>query len=131
MPGDGDRAGRHRGRGAGRGAIEVGRDWLVPPPDRDFDDPAEAAWSRTHGARRSRSRCFTEPVRLTRPLEDYPFSRTYIKATGEPRPEPAGPFWAAADRARRSPLALPGDRDRPHDRREPAGELVRILLELE
>ena len=47
--------------------------------------------------------CFTEPVRLARPLEDYPFTRTYIKATGEPRPESGGPFWAAADRAKASP----------------------------
>jgi len=47
--------------------------------------------------------CFTEPVRLARPLEDYPFTRTYIKATGEPRPESGGPFWAAADRAKTSP----------------------------
>jgi hypothetical protein len=30
--------------------------------------------------------CFAEPVRLVRPLADYPFTRTYIKATGEPRP---------------------------------------------
>ncbi len=47
--------------------------------------------------------CFTEPVRLARPLEDYPFTRTYIKATGEPRPDDGGPFWAAADRAVASP----------------------------
>ena len=67
----------------------------------------------------------------TRPLEDYPFSRTYIKATGEPRPEPAGPFWAAADRARRSPAWRYREIATGHmvavNR---PGELVRILLEL-
>src|SRR5665213_3829115 len=39
---------------------------------------------------------------LERPLEEFPFTRTYIKATGEPRPEAAHPFWQAADRARGS-----------------------------
>ena len=64
----------------------LGRDWLVPPLPREFDDPAEAAWV---GVRRTPHPvgCFTEPVRLTRPLEDYSFTRTYIKATGDPRPE--------------------------------------------
>ena len=28
-----------------------------------------------------------------------PFARTYIKATGEPRPPEGHPFWSAADRA--------------------------------
>ena len=80
----------------------LGRDWLVPPQPRQFDDPAEAAWA---SARRTPQPvgCFTEPVRLARPLEDYPFTRTYIKATGEPRPESGGPFWTAADRAKASP----------------------------
>jgi hypothetical protein len=64
------------------------------------NDPAEAEWAT---ARRTPqpAGCFTEPVRLARPLEDYPFTRTYIKATGEPRDD--GPFWAAADRAQASP----------------------------
>ena len=44
--------------------------------------------------------CFTEPVRLSRPLEDHPFTRTYIKATADGGTDA---FWAAADRARRSP----------------------------
>ena len=65
------------------------------------------------------------------PLEDYPFSRTYIKATGEPRPEPGGPFWAAADRARQSPAWRYREIATGHmvavNR---PGELVRILLEL-
>jgi pimeloyl-ACP methyl ester carboxylesterase len=102
VPGDGDSVVTVTGGTAGPGAIEVGGDWLVPPQPREFDDPAEAAWE---NARRTPqpAGCFTEPVRLTRPLEDYPFSRTYIKATGEPRPDPGGPFWAAADRAKASP----------------------------
>ena len=54
VPGDGDRAGATAGGRAGPGAIEVGRDWLVPPPPREFDDRPRRH-GRTHGARRSRS----------------------------------------------------------------------------
>jgi pimeloyl-ACP methyl ester carboxylesterase len=130
VPGDGDRVDTLAGNAAGRGAIGPGGDWLVAPAPREFDDPAEAEWA---SARRTPQPvgCFTEPVRLGRPLEDYPFTRTYIKATGEPRPEPGGPFWAAADRARRSPAwryreiatshMIPSNR--PDD-------LARLLLEL-
>ena len=75
--------------------------------------------------------CFTEPVRLARPLEDYPFTRTYIKATGEPRRGPGGPFWAAADRAKASPAwryrEIATDHMIPINR---PGELVGLLLEL-
>jgi pimeloyl-ACP methyl ester carboxylesterase len=116
--------------GAERGAIELGSDWLVPPQPREYDDPAEAAWS---GARRTPHPvgCFTEPVRLARPLEDYPFTRTYVKATGEPRPEHGAPFWDAADRARQSPAwryrEVDTDHMIPSNRPE---DLVRLLLEL-
>jgi pimeloyl-ACP methyl ester carboxylesterase len=80
----------------------LGAPWLVPAPPRAFDDPAEEKWAT---ARRTPhpAGCFTERVRLPRPLEDYPFSLTYIKATGEPRPEAGHAFWDAADRAASSP----------------------------
>jgi pimeloyl-ACP methyl ester carboxylesterase len=86
----------------GRVVTGLHGDWLLPPQPREFDDPAEAAWV---SARRTPqpAGCFTEPVRLTRPLEEYPFTRTYIKAAAEPRTEPPGPFWAAAARVRSSP----------------------------
>jgi pimeloyl-ACP methyl ester carboxylesterase len=116
--------------GTEHGAIELGSDWLVPPQARAYDDPAEAAWS---GARRTPHPvgCFTEPVRLGRPLEQYPFTRTYIKATGEPRPEHGGPFWDAADRARQSPAWRYREVDTDHmiPSNRPA-DLVRLLLEL-
>jgi pimeloyl-ACP methyl ester carboxylesterase len=90
VPGDGDTVAGLAGIGISYGVIGLGRDWLVPPLPREFDDPAEAAWA---DARRTPhpAGCFTEPVRLARPLEDYPFTRTYIKATGEPRPGSGGP----------------------------------------
>jgi pimeloyl-ACP methyl ester carboxylesterase len=76
--------------------------WLVPPTPREFDDPDEAAWALARRVAQPIG-CFTEAVHLPQPLEDYPFTRTYIKATGEPRPETGGPFWDAADRAKSSP----------------------------
>src|SRR5215468_5858747 len=86
-----------------------------------------------YGARRTPhpAGCFTEPVRLARPLEDYPFTRTYVKATGEPRPESGGPFWAAADRARASPAWRYQEIATNHMilSNRPL-ELVRLLLEL-
>jgi hypothetical protein len=86
--------------GTGRGVI--GQDWLVPPQSREFDDPAEAEWAAPRRTPHPVG-CFTEPVRLASPLEDFPFTRTYIKAIGEPRPPDGGPFWTAADRAKASP----------------------------
>jgi pimeloyl-ACP methyl ester carboxylesterase len=130
VPGDGDTLNAIAGNGAGRPVIGLGGAWLVPPIPREFDDPAEAAWA---GARRTAhpAGCFTEPVRLPRPLEDYPFTRTYIKATGEPRPEPGGPFWAAADRAMASPAwryrEVATNHMIPSNRPE---DLTRLLLEL-
>ncbi|MBO0775127.1 MAG: alpha/beta fold hydrolase, partial [Actinobacteria bacterium] len=102
LPRDGESLLDLSGASGGPAALGPGAGWLVPPIERDFDDPAEAAWA---GARRTPhpAGCFSEPVRLVQPLEDYPFTRTYIKATGEPRPEPGGPFWDAADRVRHSP----------------------------
>jgi pimeloyl-ACP methyl ester carboxylesterase len=130
VPGDGDSVGTLTGGGTGGGVIELGRDWLVPPLPREYDDPAEAAWA---GARRTPhpAGCFTEPVRLARPLEDYPLTRTYIKATGEPRPEAGGPFWAAADRAVASPTWRYREIATNHMiASNRPGELAGLLLEL-
>jgi pimeloyl-ACP methyl ester carboxylesterase len=111
-------------------AITLGADWLVPPVPRDYDDPAEAEWA---AARRTPhpAGCFSEPVRLAQPLEEFPCTRTYIKATGEPRPQPGGAFWDAADRARQSPAwryrEIATNHMIPSNRPE---ELASLLLEL-
>jgi len=135
VPGDGDTVARLSGGVDGYGVAGPGRDWLVPPMAREFDDPAEAAWS---GARRTPHPvgCFIEPVRLARPLEDYPFTRTYVKATGEPRPQlegaaSGGAFWAAADRAKASPAWRYREIATNHmvASNQPE-ELTRLLLEL-
>jgi pimeloyl-ACP methyl ester carboxylesterase len=130
VPADGDSLNALIAAASPAPAIGPGVSWLVPPMARDFDDPAEAAWS---AARRTPqpARCFSEPVRLARPLEDYPFTRTYIKASAEPRTQPPSPFWAAADRANASPAwryrelgtthMIPSNRP---------GDLTRLLTEL-
>jgi pimeloyl-ACP methyl ester carboxylesterase len=107
-----------------------GQDWLVPPPDREYDDPEEAAWAKPRRTPHPRG-CFTEAVKLSRPVEEFPFSRTYIKATGEPRPPEGGPFWAAADRTRDHPAwryhEIATNHMIPNNRPE---ELAQILLQL-
>lgn len=82
--------------------VGLGDQWLVPPLDRHYDNPSEAAWQ---NARRVPHpiRCFTEPVRLPKPVEEYGFALTYIKATAEGRDAPGGnAFWDAAEHARAS-----------------------------
>jgi pimeloyl-ACP methyl ester carboxylesterase len=89
--------------GSDDSVFEIGEQWLVPSPSRDYDDPAEAAFN---DARRTPHPvgCFTEPVRLSRPLEDYAFGRVYIKATATAANDPGeAVFRAAAARCQSSP----------------------------
>lgn len=111
----------------------LGRPWLVDPPASDpsyFDDPDAAAF---HGPRRTPQPIGTiaAPFVLERPLEDYPFTRTFVKATGEPRPPSGGPAWSAADRAKASPAwryaEIATNHAIPENRPD---ELVELLLGL-
>lgn len=118
-------------RGVPPAARSVGQEWLVPPIPRQLDDPAETEWSE---ARRTPQpvRTFTEPVRLARPLESYPFGRTYIKATDDPpRDGVQSPFWTAAERARHDPAWRYHEIDTNHaiPQNRP-DELAAILLAL-
>lgn len=110
------------------GADGLGAPWLVPAPERHYDDPAEAAWS---GPRRSPQpvRTFTEPARLTRPVEEWPLRRTYLRAVRED--VTGGAFAAAAARARRSAAWRYVEIDSTHlvPQNRP-DELARILLDL-
>jgi hypothetical protein len=112
------------------GVAGLNPDWLVPPPPRDYDDFAEAEWGM---ARRTAHPigCFTEPVHLPQPLEDYPFTRTYVKATGEPRPEGGSAFWRAGDHAKGSSKwryrEIETNHMIPNNRPE---EMTALLLEL-
>jgi pimeloyl-ACP methyl ester carboxylesterase len=130
VPDNGDTAMALSGRSI-PSPFSIGEQWLVTPPPREYDDPAEAAFA---NARRTPHPigCFTEPVRLGRPLEDFGFSRTYIKATADAPDAPgAKAFWSAAERARSSPAWRYREiatnhmvaSNRPH-------ELAELLLEL-
>jgi pimeloyl-ACP methyl ester carboxylesterase len=102
VPSDGQAVYDLNGRGSQQ-PIELGQSWVAPPMARSLDDPTDEQWA---NARRTPHPvgCFTERVHLAKALEEYSFSRMYIKATGEPRPDQGGAFWAAADHAIASPL---------------------------
>lgn len=81
--------------------IGIGLEWLIAPRPREFEDPAEAEFANPRRVPHPVG-CFTEPVRLAKPLEDFGFPLTYVKATGEPRPDASDGFWDAYDRAQAS-----------------------------
>jgi pimeloyl-ACP methyl ester carboxylesterase len=111
--------------------ITLGETWLVPPPAREFDDPTRADFVNARRVPQPIG-CFTERVRLSRPLEDGPFTRTYIKATDDPPDAPgATTFWDTAERLRRSAawsyVEIASNHMVPVNRPE---ELAKVLLEL-
>lgn len=75
---------------------------VVPPLPRDLGSPEANAWS---NARRVGQPIgtLTEPVSLSKPVEEWPFTRTFIKATEDPNESAESGFWAAAHHARESP----------------------------
>ena len=86
-----------------RPAPAVGTDWQVVAAPRSFDDPDEADFMNPRRVPQP-VRCFTERVRLSRPLEEFAFGRTYIRATGDAPDAPGtAAFDAAAAHARTSP----------------------------
>jgi Alpha/beta hydrolase family len=77
--------------------------------------------------------CFTEPVRLARPLEEFGFARTYIKATLDPPTDlGADALNRAAQRAKASPAwryrELATTHMVPSNRPD---ELTKLLLDLD
>jgi pimeloyl-ACP methyl ester carboxylesterase len=134
-PGDGQALADLSAAGYRPPAIGPGSSWLVEPAHRYryLDDEAELAW---FNARRTPhpEGCFTEPARLARPLEDYPFTRTYVKALQDPRPGSTIRFaalWDAAGHAKASPSWRYREIDTDHmiPINRPA-ELVELLLEV-
>lgn len=85
-----------------RGPRRLDEPWLLEGPARAYDDPAEESFSRPRRTGQPIG-TFAEPVRLSRPLEAFPFSRTYVRATvPDPGSAPNPAFEAAAARARGS-----------------------------
>ena len=102
VPADGESVSTTLG-GSPPGPVTLGQPWLVPPVARTYDDPQEAAFADPRRVDHP-IRCFIEPVAVPRALEDYPFTRTYIRATADVADAPgASAFDAAADHARTSP----------------------------
>jgi pimeloyl-ACP methyl ester carboxylesterase len=130
VPRDGESVEGAVSNGFGRRLPELGASWLVAPLMREFDDPEVGAWV-TRRRTPQPVGTFTEPVRLARPVEDYPCTRTYVKATADARTNPPGPFWLAADRVRNSPAWRYREIDTNHmvpvNRPD---ELARLLLDL-
>ena len=128
VPSDGESVNGILGRPAAmtRG---LGDDWLVTAMPRTYDDPAEGAWAEVRRVPHPAA-CFAEPVRLSQPLEDWPFSLTYIKATDDAR-EAGGAFWPAGDRANTSPRWHYAEVDTNHmiPNNRP-GRLAELLLAL-
>jgi pimeloyl-ACP methyl ester carboxylesterase len=84
------------------GRHRPGDPWLVDGPSRVYDDPVEEAFAVPRRTPQPIA-CFTEPVRVSRPLEDWPFTLTYVRATlPEPGVPPNPALEAAAARARGS-----------------------------
>lgn len=117
--------------GVASAPMQLGDEWAVPAVPREYDDPGDAAWAEPRRVPHPMS-CFTEPVRVMRALEEYPFTRTYVKATADaPMASGAAAFWAAAEQARSSPTWRYHEIDTNHmiPFNRPA-ELAAILLDL-
>jgi pimeloyl-ACP methyl ester carboxylesterase len=130
VPADGDTVWGLVGRPVDR-VVRVGQEWLVGSPPRQFEDPAEEAFALPRRTAHP-VRCFTEPVRLDQPLEDFPFSRAYIRATGDAPDAPGvAAFEAAAQRAKSSPAWTYHEIATTHlvPSNRPA-ELTEVLLEV-
>jgi pimeloyl-ACP methyl ester carboxylesterase len=117
----------------GATAVGPGGSWLVEPLYRPLDDTGQVDWFQ---ARRSWHPvgCFTEPVRLAKPLEDFPFTRTYVKALQEPQAAAGtgnSAFWRAAEYAKSNPAWRYREIDTDHmiPVNKPA-EMAELLLEL-
>ena len=100
VPSDGQSASDIRGQPSPT-PIELGQAAFIPPIPRELADPAEQAWSdarRTHQP----AKTFTEPVSLSKPLQAWDCSLSYIKATADPSESDDSAFWQAARAAEES-----------------------------
>ena len=87
--------------GAGRSKIELGEDWQMTGPVREYDNPVEAEWMTARRTSNPKG-CFTEAVYLSQPLEAFQFTRTFIKATGSRQTDPGEAAFRAAARHAKS-----------------------------
>ena len=121
LPSHGDSASSLLRGAAPRQKIALGEDWQLNGPVREFDDPAEAQWMAARRTTHPKG-CFSEPVFLAQPLEDYPFTRSYIKATAAPEIGPRQRRLLAGGTpcAGLARVAVLRDRHQPHGGQQPA-----------
>jgi pimeloyl-ACP methyl ester carboxylesterase len=72
-----------------------------PPPSLETLSPEERADVLRMTEQPPETR--NEKIRLEMPIEKHEFTRTYIKATGAPRPPDGSSLWEAADRVKNDP----------------------------
>jgi hypothetical protein len=117
--------------GAEAAPVVVGDDWLVDPVPRPMPDKAEEAWM-AERRRPMPRRCLAETLPMTKPIEDYDFSLTYIKAMlpAAPSTGPQG-FWVFAGRVKNNPRWRYREVDCDHmvPQKKPR-ELAELLLEV-
>jgi len=102
VPSDGQAATDLLGPAAGDAMKAGATDGYVQPIPRDLGSDEANAWAQERRVGQPLL-TLTSPVALAKPLEEWDFGLTYIKATADP-PEPRdSPFWQAADRATESP----------------------------
>jgi pimeloyl-ACP methyl ester carboxylesterase len=101
VPADGQNVPDITGRPLPEADLDPGSSWLLPAIPRQLDTPEQTAWA---DRRRSLQPIgtFRQPVRLSRPVDEWPFPRTYIKATADPTEGADSPFWRFAHHARQS-----------------------------
>ncbi|MBV29632.1 MAG: alpha/beta hydrolase [Actinobacteria bacterium] len=101
VPGDGQSVTKITGQWAAENSLDPGTKWLVPPIPREADKLEDTLW---FGLRRSMQPLgtFTQTVTLSKPLEELPLSRTYIKATADENEANNSHFWQSAKHAHES-----------------------------
>ena len=104
VPSDGDSVQALTGLGARSAArSDEGGDQssTIAPMPRDLGDPEQTRWAEERRSPQPIA-TFTEPVRLSKPVESWGFGLTYIKATADPGEAADSAFWQAAARAKAS-----------------------------
>jgi pimeloyl-ACP methyl ester carboxylesterase len=100
LPKDGESLSDLGGGANFRERLEDG--WKIPGGDIPVNTPEEM--ERARKRRPMPIGTFEEKIHLSRPIESYSFTRTYIKAGGPPGANGrTGPFWTPADYTRANP----------------------------
>ena len=80
--------------GVNRLPFTLGQPWHLPITGRVLEQQPDTDWIKARSSVQP-LQCFSEPVYLAKPLESFPFTRTYIKATRNPPDDVAEPVFVA------------------------------------